>query len=184
MKFFSKLVISILLIAFGFSMVEARGGEISKFAEIHSGVLEDYSTYAYKFTYMGLQLVMVPTNGGYGPGREFDIADFTPFRRKSCDYGNDILVLSVISLSNQEFKNFVGLIAGFPGLKSIEDVVEPVSSLMIIRNFDEDAKCWEHLSNNEETRLLFDLLYASVDPSREDVLKSIKSCKMNMCGSK
>ena len=143
---------------------------LSEFSEIHSDVETDYATYAFKFTNMGAQLKIIPTNGGHGTERTFNPDDFKPFQRSTHNYGNDdVFVGSVISLCNQEFKAFVDAIGNHPELQSIEDINDPNASLMIIRDFEPNAACWEHLATEAETRTLFDLLYNSIDPVRQDV---------------
>ena len=174
---FCLLITSILL------PIEITAEELSKFSAIHSSVLEDYNTYAYKFTHLGTQTRIIPTIGGNGLGRDFDIADFTPFRRRSHDYGNDDFgAISVLSLSNKEFKNFVDAIARHPELHGIDDMTDPDQSLMIIRDFGESTMYWEHLSTYEETGRFFDFLYESIDQSRKEALAIIKSCRGSMVG--
>jgi hypothetical protein len=112
------------------------------------------------------------------------VDDFKPFQRgDSYRYSNDdIFVASVISLSNQEFKAFVDAIGIFSELQSIADIEYPNASLMIIRDFGDDTLCWEHPATRSETVTLFNLLYDSIDPSREDVREEIKSCRGHMGG--
>jgi hypothetical protein len=147
-------------------------------------VLEDYSTYAFKFTYLGLQSKIIPTNGGHGTDRTFNVDDFKPFQRDDFyRYDNDdIFVASVICLSNQEFKAFVDAIGNHPELQSTADEEYYNASLMIIRDFGANTLCWEHIATRNETVTLFNLLYDSIDPSREDVREEIKSCRGHMGG--
>ncbi|MBN1905172.1 MAG: hypothetical protein JW927_08760 [Deltaproteobacteria bacterium] len=132
---------------------------------------------------MGSQLKIIPTNGGHGNGRAFSVNDFKPFQRSNYDYGNDdAFVGSVIRLSNQEFKTFVDAIGNHPELQSIENIIDPDASLMIIRGFGANAICWEHLATRSETVTLFNLLYNSIDPSRQEVLEKIRRCRGHMGG--
>ncbi|MGI6657327.1 MAG: hypothetical protein ACOX5Z_11035 [Desulfobulbus sp.] len=182
MKELSTIVIISSLFFFILN-IQAVAGEISQFSEIHSSELEDYSTYAFKFTNLSAQLKIIPTNGGHGSERTFNVDDFKLFQRNSHDYGNDdIFVGSVISLSSQEFKDFVDAIGNHPELQSIEDISDPNASLMIIREFAPNAICWEHLATEAKTRKFFDLLYNSIDPARQDIRDEIKRCKLHMGG--
>ena len=178
-----SLMIFLIMIFFANSQVFAQEQELSEFSEIHSSDLEDYSTYAFKFTYLGSQEKIIPTNGGHGTNRMFDVEDFKPFQRSTHNYGNDdIFVASVISLSNEEFKAFVDAIGNYPELQSIADMEYPNASLMIIRDFGIDARCWEHLATRSETVTLFNLLYNSIDPSRQEVREIIRQCRGHMGG--
>jgi hypothetical protein len=72
----------------------AIADDLSEFSAIHSSVLEDYSTYAFKFTYMGSQFKIIPTNGGHGSDRTFNVDDFKPYQRANYRYKNDGLTLN------------------------------------------------------------------------------------------
>jgi hypothetical protein len=159
----------------------AQQQALSEFSEIHSGVEDDYATYAFKFTYLGSQKKIVPTNGGHGSGRTFNVNDFKPFERSTHNYGNDDLAVgSVISLSNNEFKAFVDGIGTHPELQGTHDVTDPNASLMIIGGSGSETKYWEHLASRVETKTLFNLLYNSIDPARSDVREEVKRCRMHM----
>lgn len=183
MKSLTKIGAILLFISFIIS-IPAIAEDLSEFSEIHSDVLEDYSTYAFKFTYLGAQKKIIPTNGGHGTERTFNIEDFKPYHREdSYRYDNDdIFVVSVITLSNQEFKAFVDAIGNHPELQSTADEQNFNASLMIIRDFDTETKCWEHIATRSETITLFNLLYNSVDPERQDIREIIRKCKGHMGG--
>jgi hypothetical protein len=53
---------------------------------------------------------------------------------------------------------------------------------MIIRDYDDNTICWEHLSTRSETVTLFILLYDSINPSRQDVLEEVRKCRGHMGG--
>lgn len=146
-----KTQISLILVAFfillAFGSVSAQQQELSSFADIHSGVESDYATYAFKFTYLGAKKKIVPTNGGHGSNRIFNVSDFKPFERSTHSHGNDDLAVgSVITLSNHEFKAFVDGIGTHPALQGTQDVTDPNASLMIIGGSGSRTKCWEHLA--------------------------------------
>ena len=182
MVFKMSLILTLSLFFIAPMMVMAE--ELAEFSEIHSSELEDYSTYAFKFTYLGSQKKIIPTNGGHGTERTFNVDDFKPYQREDLyRYGNDdIFVASVIGLSNEEFKAFVDAIGNYPELQSIADMEYPNASLMIIRDFEADTRCWEHLSTRSETVTLFNLLYNSIDPARRDVRDTIRQCRGHMGG--
>lgn len=183
MKGLLKIGVIFPILFFFITTTLCIAGELSEFSEIHSSVLEDYSTYAFKFTNLSAQLKIIPTNGGHGTERTFNVDDFKPFQRSTHNYGNDdVFVGSVISLSNQEFKAFVDAIGNHSELQGIEDITDPNASIMIIRDFTPAALCWEHLATRGETVTLFNLLYNSVDPSRQEVLEEIIRCRGYMEG--
>ena len=182
MKLYQRCIFVILLVVFTLSASQTMADEISEFWEIHSSVLEDYSDYAFKFTHVGSQLKIIPTLGGHGLNRVFDVDDFKPFHRNYHYSNDDVFVNAVIPLSNQEFKDFVDGIGANQHLQSTEAISGPSTSFMIIRDYGSITKCWEHLSTLTETRELFNILLNSIDQTRKDVIEILIRSRQHMCG--
>ena len=183
MAFILRFVIAFIIISMIGIAAPVMAGDISEIWEIYSEVPEDYSDYAFKFTYLGSQLSIVPTAGGHGFNRVFDVDDFKPYHRDYHYKNDDIYVNAVIPLSNQEFKDFVDAIAGNENLLDTKDVDDPNTSFMIIRDYGSETRCWEHLAIRSETKQLYDLLIDSLDQARGKEIELLKKCKRHMGGS-
>jgi hypothetical protein len=158
-----RLLVSILLLgSLGLPAAGARGGTqatlpLSPFPAIHSPSLPDYMLYQVKFTYLGDQKKVVSSLAAVGTGRPYDGNAFVPYER-GFDYGNDEFTGDTLLLGPVELMGFVNAIAAFPALTDTGLVAEPNVSLMILRDFDPQEVCWEHLATRGETDTLFQLL--------------------------
>jgi hypothetical protein len=130
---------------------------ISPFWEIHAPDPTEYATYQLKFTYLGDQKKAVPSLAVVGDGRAYDATAFTLFER-DLDYRNDEATPDTLLLPHPEFKAFVDAIAAHPALTDTTFDPDPDVSLMILRDFGPQMRCWEHLATRAETDTLFQLL--------------------------
>jgi len=142
---------------------------LNEFFEIYSPDPMVYDMYQMKFTFLGSQKKDVSSLAVVGPGRAFDLLLFLPWQ-VDYDYGNDDFIGDTLVIPGPEWQTFMDAVNMDPTLQSTARIPEPNVSIMI-QTDTPFPMCWEHVADQAETDLLFQLLEDSVfDPVMKETV--------------